>query len=108
MIDERGSPHPVVRDSRDKYHLLPTKAIGLLPLAPALVELGVARFRIDCALYDAPTVRSLCSAWRAVLDGADPASVAMPEEIEGSWFSSLRSGALRSGALGTGAEDERR
>jgi putative protease len=113
LIDEHGSPHPVVRDCRDKYHLLPTKAIALLPLAPALIELGVARFRIDCALYDEPTIRALCSGWRAALDGADPASLAMPGEIEGSWFSGLRPSGLRpsslkSGVSGPGAGKELR
>ena len=79
----------MIRDCRDRYHLLPTKTISLKPLVPALLEAGVARFRLEGALYDAVTLRTLCSSWRALLDGTDPATINVPLEIEGTWLGAL-------------------
>jgi len=89
LIDAKGGPHPLIRDCRDRYHLLPTKTISLKPLVPALLEAGVARFRLEGALYDAVTLRTLCSSWRALLDGTDPATINVPLEIEGTWLGAL-------------------
>jgi len=92
LIDERGLPHPVARDARDRYHFLPTRALALLPVLPELAALGAARFRIDGTLYDAATIATLCAAYRAVIDGADPETVTVPHEPEGTWFGALRAG----------------
>ena len=54
---------------------------------------GLSALFAAVVMYDAVMVRSLCSAWRAVLDGTDPASVEMPAEIEGSWYSAFQASA---------------
>jgi putative protease len=92
LHDERGSSHPIVRDFWGTYHLLPTKALRLLPLVPSLRWLGVARFRIDGTGYDAESLRTICTAYRAVLDGADPAILGTGSEPAGVWFGALRTG----------------
>jgi len=89
LIDEKGSPHPLLRDCHDRYHLLPTKAISLLPLVPALLDLGVARYRIEGALYEQATLCRLCATWRAALDGSAFQEFATPAEKEGTWLGAL-------------------
>lgn len=90
LFDERGTPRPALRDARGKYQLLPAKALRLLPLVPALSRLGVGMLRIDGALYDDRELASLCAAYRAVLDGADPAAATTLTERYGAWLGAIR------------------
>lgn len=94
LHDEQGSPHTVARDASGTWHLLPTKALDLLPLVPTMHRLGVARFRIDGTRYAPNALRTICTAYRTVLDGAEPATVSTGENPDGVWFGALRAGLM--------------
>lgn len=89
LVDEKGYHHPVVGDTRGRFHVLTVKPINLYNLVPELAKAGIRRFRIEGAAMEAEQLGIVVRAFADLFQTGIIEMDRIPRDRAGVWLGAL-------------------
>lgn len=89
LVDEKGYQHPVVGDTRGRFHVLPVKPVNLYRLIPELAKAGVRRFRIEGATMEPEQLGIVVRAFADLFQTGIIEPDRIPRDQAGEWLGAL-------------------